>query len=258
MWGAYFSCLITEISLIVQLSLITVNNCICLCFNVKRGLIFILESTSEALWWTVTLADILAAAPASCGSAEYRQNSARACLTFTTALSLLQKQMPYFHLAKCILRIHYLMILQSNELISQMKCGADILFGSSFSLHLNSPQSHCTHRCVDNVIGLHSTPRDRGETADLSVHTILCHFSHPCDYINCVHACVRIGVCKKEWAAACEFSCHITLWFPIQIFFFFALILLLAFVRSSLLNKLPWGYICEDVYLWRFRGLIEG
>lgn len=137
-------------------------------------------------------------------------NYTQACLTLITAVSLLQKSLPYFLLASCILKTHYLTVLPVNELISQMKCGTVVLFDSNYSLHLNNVLRVTVSTDMWRMLIDCSTPRDWGETA------LYQQFSHPCDYIN--HMCVYQCMCviEREGTADCEFSRNVTIWFPVQ------------------------------------------
>lgn len=112
--------------------------------------------------------------------------------------------------ASCILKTHYLTVLPVNELISQMKCGTVVLFDSNYSLHLNNVLRVTVSTDMWRMLIDCSTPRDWGETA------LYQQFSHPCDYIN--HMCVYQCMCviEREGTADCEFSRHVTIWFPVQ------------------------------------------
>lgn len=87
-------------------------------------------------------------------------NYTQACLTLITAVSLLQKSLPYFLLASCILKTHYLTVLPVNELISQMKCGTVVLFDSNYSLHLNNVLRVTVSTDMWRMLIDCSTPRD--------------------------------------------------------------------------------------------------
>lgn len=92
------------------------------------------------------------------------------------------------------------------------------------------PQSHCKHWYVEHVNRLLHSTWLRGDCT-------LPGFSHPCDYIN--HMCVYQCMCviEREGTADCEFSGHVTIWFPVQISSN------LSHWPFSLLKQLQWWHL---------------